>query len=144
MSLTSHHHTQPHLAIHEKLLNLPLFYTSYGHCTCLSIKARNLCLYFRLCVCLKYLCRSGSDRPEIFNIVAAWFAGSSVPFCASKLTFVDKWDWTSLDWVCFSLRIFRYLRTTKWNQNLWMFVCSELHLLSWGTRWRVQNRIYDK
>ena len=38
----------------------------------LSINARNLCLYVCVsdCVCLKYLCRSGSDWPEIFNMGA--------------------------------------------------------------------------
>ena len=26
-------------------------------------------------VCLKYLCRSGSDWPEVFNMAASWFEG---------------------------------------------------------------------
>ena len=55
----------------------------------LSIKARNLCL--SVCVCLKYLCRSGSDWPEIFNMAAAWFEGVQCRICLDYNYTVNKW-----------------------------------------------------
>ena len=53
----------------------------------LSIKARNLCL----CVCLKYLCISGSDWPEIFNMAAAWFKVVQRWICSDYNDTVNKW-----------------------------------------------------
>ena len=54
----------------------------------LSIKARNLCLY--VCVCLKYLCGSGSDWPESFNMAAAWFSGVQLSICLDCNDTVNK------------------------------------------------------
>ena len=45
----------------------------------LYIKARNLCL--SVCVCLKYLCGSGSGWPESFHMAAAWFKGVQRCIC---------------------------------------------------------------
>ena len=48
-------------------------------------KGRNLCLSVCVCVCvclfLTYLCRSGSDLPESFNMAAAWFKGVWSQIC---------------------------------------------------------------
>ena len=44
-----------------------------------------------MCVCLKYLCRSGSDWPEIFNLAAAWFKGEQCWICLNYNDTVNKW-----------------------------------------------------
>ena len=44
------------------LSDIPLYKSKESVCLCVSVF-----------VCLKYLCRSGSDWPESFNMAAAWF-----------------------------------------------------------------------
>ena len=63
-----------------------LLQNGYGN---LSIKARTLCL--SVCVCLKYLCRSGSDWPESFNMAAAWFKGVQRRIYLDYDDTVNKW-----------------------------------------------------
>ena len=48
-----------------------------------SIKIMNLCVCVCVCVCvfLKYLCGSGSDWSESFNMAAAWFKGVQCCIC---------------------------------------------------------------
>ena len=57
----------------------------------LSIKARNLCVCVCLYVCLKDLCRSGSDWSESFNMAAVWFKGVQRRICLGYNDTVNKW-----------------------------------------------------
>ena len=50
---------------------------------------KSVCVCVR--VCLKYLCRSGSDWPEIFNMAAAWFKGVQCRICLDYNDTVNKW-----------------------------------------------------
>ena len=58
----------------------------------LSIKARNLCLCVCLSVyvCLKYLCRTGSDWSESFSMAAAWFKGVQRRICLDYNDTINK------------------------------------------------------
>ena len=55
-------------------------------CVCVCV-----CVCARMRVCLKYLCRSGSDWPEIFNMAATWFKGVQQWICLDYNDTVNKW-----------------------------------------------------
>ena len=77
------------------------------------MKARNLCLSVCLSVCLKYLCRSGSDWPEIFNMAAAWFKGVQRWLCLDSNDTVNKWfrKWFTNSASTVKLRHHNHVRT---------------------------------
>ena len=56
------------------------------HVTSLYKSKESLCV----CVCLKYLCRSGSDWNESFNMAAAWFKGVKRWICLDYNDTVNK------------------------------------------------------
>ena len=47
-------------------------------------------LSMSVCLSLKYLCRSGSDWPEILNMVAAWFKDVQIRICLDYNDTVNK------------------------------------------------------
>ena len=64
--------------VHNRRESLSVFV-----CVCLSV-----CL--SVYVCLKYLCRSGSDWSEIFNMAAAWFKGVQHRICLDCIDTANK------------------------------------------------------
>ena len=51
-----------------------------------------MCVCVSVYVCLKYLCRAGSDLPEIFNMAAAWFKGVHHHICLDYNDTVNKFS----------------------------------------------------
>ena len=59
-----------------------------GHLQMAGKRTKSLCL--SVCLCLKYLCRSGSDWSESFNMAAAWFKGVQRHICLDYNDTINK------------------------------------------------------